>query len=219
MKKRVVGLLGGSFNPAHGGHRRISLFAMKALGLDEVWWLVSPGNPLKPAEGMGSLEARYASALRQARGSRIRVTAIERDLGTRYTAETLRKLTRRFPANRFIWLMGSDNLAQFHRWKSWRTIARTVPLAVIARPGYEGAALTGPAMTYLARYRMAASELAGTTRLPALALLRFDPDERSASAIRAADPDWAERYDSVCATPLRDQATHRPICRARAINP
>ena len=213
MKRRVVGLLGGSFNPAHGGHRRISLFAIKALGLDEVWWLVSPGNPLKSAEGMASLEARYASALRQARGSRIRVTAIERELGTRYTARTLAKITRRFPTNRFVWLMGSDNLAQFHRWKNWRTIARTVPIAIIARPGYEGAAVTGPAMTYLSRYRVPAKRLADATRLPALALLRFDPDERSASAIRATDPDWAERYDGVCRTPLHDQVTRRPICR------
>ena len=219
MQRRFVGLLGGSFNPAHGGHRRVSEFAIKALGLDEVWWLVSPGNPLKPSKDMAPVEARYASALHHARASRIRVTAIERAFGTRYTAHTLGKLTRRFPTNQFVWLMGSDNLAQFHRWMDWRGIARSVPIAVIARPGYEGAALTGPAMTYLARYRTSPGHLTRTTRLPALALLRFDPDERSATAIRAADPDWADRYAGICGTPLRDQVTHRPICPGNTINP
>src|SRR5690606_10376096 len=108
---------------------------------DEVWWLVSPGNPLKPAKGMAPLSARVKSARAAARGAPIRVTAIERELGTRYTIDTLRALKRRFPGRRFIWLMGGDNLAQFHRWKSWRGIAREMPIAVIARPGYDRAAL------------------------------------------------------------------------------
>src|SRR5690606_25554901 len=115
----ITGLLGGSFNPAHGGHRRITQFAITALALDEVWWLVSPGNPLKPKAGMAPLAARVRSAQHTARGARIRVSAIERELGTRFTIDTLRALKRRYPRRRFVWLMGADNLAQFHLWKDW----------------------------------------------------------------------------------------------------
>ena len=106
ISKRI-GLLGGSFNPAHGAHRRISLFALRSLRLDEIWWLVSPGNPLKPAEGMALLATRVRSAMAQAKRARIRVTAIERELGTRYTADTLRALTRRYPKREFVWLMSA----------------------------------------------------------------------------------------------------------------
>lgn len=207
---RSIGLLGGSFNPAHGGHRRISLFAARALGLDEVWWLVSPGNPLKSDKGMASLAARVASAREQARLAPIRVTAIERELGTRYTVDTLRALQRRYPKCRFVWLMGSDNLAQFHRWRDWRRIARTMPIAVIARPGYNGAALASPAMAWLRRYRMSAASFVnrGVWSAPALVILRFDPDDRSATAIRRDDPDWASRHGDVAP---RDQLTHQLI--------
>jgi nicotinate-nucleotide adenylyltransferase len=165
---------------------------MRALALDEAWWLVSPGNPLKPKKGMASLVARMASARAQARRAPIRVTAIERQLGSPYTVDTLRTLARRYPKRRFVWLMGSDNLAQFHRWKDWHTIARTMPIAVIARPGYDGAALASPAMAWLRRYRVSATRLrnGGKRSLPALVFLRFDPDPRSATAIRQADPDW-----------------------------
>src|SRR5687768_17184197 len=135
-----VGLLGGSFNPAHKGHRRISLAALRALDLDEIWWLVSSGNPLKPAKGMAPLPARLASARAMARRAPLRPTAIERELGTRYTVDTLAALQRRYPKRRFVWLMGGDNLAQFHRWRHWRRIARLVPIAVIGRPGYDGEA-------------------------------------------------------------------------------
>ena len=208
--RRRVGLLGGSFNPAHAGHRRISLFARDELGLDEVWWLVSPGNPLKPAAGMAPLSARFAAALRTARRAPIRVTAIERDFGTRYTIDTLRALQRRYPATEFVWLMGTDNLAQFHRWRDWRGIARTMPIAVIARPGYDKAAFASPAMAWLRRYRVSAASFKtrGRWSAPALVILRFDPDPRSATAIRRADPDWATR---VATTQLRDQVTHRRI--------
>lgn len=205
-----TGLLGGSFNPAHRGHRRISRFALEALGLDEVWWLVSPGNPLKPGAGMAPLAARVRSAQERARGAPIRVTAIERELGTRYTVDTLRALVRRFPQRRFVWLMGADNLAQFHRWKDWRAIARTLPIAVIARPGYDGAAFASPAMAWLRRFSVPASGLknAGEWRAPTLVLLRFDPDPSSATALRRADPDWALRHAG--AAP-RDAVTHRLI--------
>ncbi|MFT4028057.1 MAG: nicotinate-nucleotide adenylyltransferase, partial [Novosphingobium sp.] len=148
-----IGLLGGSFNPAHGGHRRISLFAIAALGLDEVWWLVSPGNPLKPRAGMAPLAARVASARIQARRAPIRVTALERERGTRYTVDTLRDIRHRWPKCRFVWLMGADNLGQFHRWRDWRRLARAMPIAVIARPGYDAAAVASPAMAWLRRYR------------------------------------------------------------------
>src|SRR3954469_13101886 len=108
LSARRIGLLGGSFNPAHGGHRAISLFAIRALGLDELWWLVSPGNPLKDPAGMAPLAVRLASARAQARGTPIRPTAIEAELGTRYTIDTLRALKIRYPHHNFIWLMGAD---------------------------------------------------------------------------------------------------------------
>lgn len=203
-------MLGGSFNPAHGGHRRVSLFALEALGLDEVWWLVSPGNPLKPKEGMAPLPARYASAVDQARRAPIRVTAIERELGTRYTVDTIAALQRRYPKRDFVWLMGSDNLVTFHKWKAWRRIANALPIAVIARPGYEMATVASPAAAMLRRFSLDAAQFRkrGTWSAPILVTLRFDPDARSATAIRAGTPDWASRYADV---PLRDQVTHRPI--------
>lgn len=205
-----VGLLGGSFNPAHGGHRRISLFARRALGLDEVWWLVSPGNPLKPSAGMAPLAARFGSAKLQARRAPIRVTAIERELGTRYTVDTLGALRRRYPKIDFCWLMGSDNLAQFHLWCDWRGIARSMPIAVIARPGYDGAALASPAMAWLRRYSASAASLArgDDWSAPALVILRFDPDDSSATAIRRVDPDWMMRFESPS---QRDQVTRRLV--------
>lgn len=211
----VTGLLGGSFNPAHGGHRRISLFAIEALALDEVWWLVSPGNPLKPAAGMAPLCVRVESARRQAVRAPIRVTAIERELGTRYTIDTLRALLRRYPRRRFVWLMGADNLAQFHKWKDWRAVAKLMPIAVIARPGYDSDAFASPAMAWLRRFRKPLSSLHGPERwsAPALVTLRFDPDTRSATALRQADPDWARKTGTLPgrSLPIRDAVTHRLI--------
>jgi len=193
-----IGLLGGSFNPAHKGHRAISLHAIRALELDEVWWLVSPGNPLKPAKGMAPLAARLASARRMARHAPIRPTAIEARLGTRYTVDTLRKLVRLYPRKRFVWLMGADNLGQFHQWRDWRTIAREVPIAVIARPGYDRDARASPAMGWLRRAVRPAGQAKNWTRwrLPALVLLRFRPDKTSATSLRAADPAWHRRFSS-----------------------
>lgn len=203
-------LLGGSFNPAHGAHRLITLHAIRALDLDEAWWLVSPGNPLKPQAGMAPLRARFASALDQARRAPIRVTAIEREFGTRFTVDTLRLLLRRFPKRRFVWLMGADNLAQFSRWKDWRKIAGMIPIAVIARPGYDSLAIASPAMAWLRRYRKPVASFRNRAgwSAPALIILRFDPDRRSATAIRQADPHWAGRYS---ARALRDGVTHRSI--------
>lgn len=207
----VTGLLGGSFNPAHGGHRRISLFTRDALHLDEVWWLVSPGNPLKPKAGMAPLAVRVRSAQAMARRAPIRVTAIERQLRTRFTIDTLRALKRRYPRRRFVWIMGADNLAQFHRWKGWRAVAREMPIAVVARPGYDDAAIASPAMAWLRRYRLSAAGFVNRVEwsAPALIELRFDPDPRSATTLRLADPDWASRHAG-CQnrSAPRDEVTH-----------
>ncbi|MEP7350897.1 MAG: nicotinate-nucleotide adenylyltransferase [Sphingorhabdus sp.] len=193
---KTVGLMGGSFNPAHGGHRSISLFAIQALNLDELWWLVSPGNPLKPQKDMAVLSARLASARRQARRSPIKTTAIERQLATVYTVDTLRQLKARYPKIRFVWIMGADNLLQFHHWRRWRDIARMMPIAVIARPGYDGAAVAGPAMAWFRRFVRRPDQLHHWTMwsTPALVFLRFRLDPRSATAIRRADPLWYQRY-------------------------
>jgi nicotinate-nucleotide adenylyltransferase len=208
--QRTIGLLGGSFNPAHGGHRAISLFTQQALGLDEVWWLVSPGNPMKPSDSMAPLAARVMSARKQARRAPIRVTAIERELGTRYTVDTLRKLRRRYPNCRFIWLMGEDNLAIFHEWRQWRDLARGMAIAVIARPGYNRVAHGSPAMAWLRGFVRSADQRKSWTtwRLPALVLLRFRPDPRSATLLRQTAPHWHRTYTH--ATP-RDGVTRRRI--------
>jgi nicotinate-nucleotide adenylyltransferase len=206
----ATGLLGGSFNPAHTGHRAISRFALRQLGLDEVWWLVSPGNPLKDKDDMAPLAARLASARAMAGGAPIRPTAIEQALGTRYTVDTLRKLIGRYPKRRFVWLMGADNLAQFHRWKDWRKIAHMAPIAVISRPGYNDRARTAPAMAWLRRYVRPASQSREWTewRPPAIVLLRFRPDPTSATALRREDPQWHLPFDRTVA---RDPITRRRI--------
>jgi len=209
-----IGLLGGSFNPAHRAHRRLSLAALEALGLDEIWWLVSPGNPLKSAKDMAPLAARFASALEMARHAPIRVTAIERELGTVYTAETLEALRRRFPQHDFLWLMGADNLAQFHLWRDWRSIAQTMVIAVATRPGYDASALKAPAWGWLRRFVRPAAMAKDWTlwKPPALVLLSTPPDPTSATAIRAANPDWHETATkSFQRKGLRDGVTRRPV--------
>jgi len=208
----LTGLLGGSFNPAHSGHRQISLAAIDALALDECWWMVSPGNPLKPQAGMAALPARFASAQAMARGTPIKVTAIEEELGTRYTYATLKALLARFPQRRFVWLMGADNLSQFHLWGHWRSIAKLVPIAVIGRPGYDALAQTAPAMGWLRRFVLPADQARSRTdwSLPTLVLLQLPSDPTSATAIRAAEPNWheAEAY-SFNPKSLRDDVTRR----------
>ena len=206
----LTALLGGSFNPAHSGHRRISLFAADALGVDEVWWLVSPGNPLKPAQGMAPLSVRLRSAQKQARRSIIKATAIEQTLGTRFTVDTLTQLVRRYPNRRFIWLMGADNLAQFPQWRDWRRLAQLMPIAVIARPGYDERARAARAMGWLREFVRPATQAKHWTewRTPALVQLRFRPDKSSATAIRRAQPDW---YRSFPSNPVRDPVTRRMI--------
>jgi nicotinate (nicotinamide) nucleotide adenylyltransferase/ribosome silencing factor RsfS/YbeB/iojap len=185
---RRIGLLGGSFNPAHGGHLHISRLALQRLGLDEIWWLVSPQNPLKPVAGM----APFTDRLAQARGvaaeeRRITVTGIEAELGSTYTADTLKALRRRFPRARFVWLMGGDNLVQLPYWKRWQEIFRTVPIAVFARPEAGSKPLAGPAAGRFARSRLpvAAARRLALTPPPAWVFFHTRLDPRSATRIRA----------------------------------
>ena len=191
-----IGLLGGSFNPAHRGHRRISLEAMRVLGLDEVWWVVSPGNPLKEGDAdMAPFDVRLASARRAARGARIRATDFEQREGTRYTIDTVRKLKNRHPEHRFIWLLGSDTLPNFHKWRDWRGLARELPIAVIRRPGYDSQAHAARAMGWLRRFVRPSGQANQWTEwsAPAILMLRLPPDPTSATAIRALDPNWHSR--------------------------
>ncbi len=131
-----IGLLGGSFNPAHSGHVHISRVALKRLGLDRIWWLVSPQNPLKPQAGMAPLSDRVKKARKVARDPHIFVTDIEAHLQTRFTYDTVKALQKLYPHVTFVWLMGGDNLQTFHRWQHWQQLARRIAIAVIARPGY-----------------------------------------------------------------------------------
>lgn len=186
-RPRLVGLLGGSFNPAHRGHSYISVQALERLGLDEVWWLVSPGNPLKPASELFPYEQRVAWAEREARHPRIRVSRLEERFGTRYTVDTLRRLVR-LPGFRFVWLIGADNLAQLPAWRHWRCILRMVPVAVFERAPYSYPALAGKAARAFAHARLAETEARRLVWLepPRWVFLRLRPDPTSATAIREA---------------------------------
>jgi nicotinate-nucleotide adenylyltransferase len=185
--KRRIGLLGGSFNPAHEGHRDISLAALAYLDLDEVWWMVSPQNPLKSAKGMASFAERMASAKAMADHPRIRVTDIEQKLGTRFTADTLRKLVTRFPSCRFVWLMGADNLAQIASWRDWTRIFHLTPIAVFDRPTYTIKALTSLAARRFrrSRRREAALKTLAATPAPAWVFVHHRLNPISATQIRA----------------------------------
>ena len=183
-----IGLLGGSFNPAHGGHLHISRLALSRLGLDEVWWLVSPQNPLKKDAGMAPFDERLRHAAELAAADRrIRVSDIETRLGTRYTADTIAALRRRFPKGRFVWLMGGDNLGQFPYWKRWPDIFRAVPIAVFDRPGTGSKALAGKAASRFtaARQPEAAARRLVDTPPPAWVFFHTRLDPRSATELRA----------------------------------
>ncbi|MGA9253725.1 MAG: nicotinate-nucleotide adenylyltransferase [Roseobacter sp.] len=183
----IIGLLGGSFDPAHQGHVHITREALKRFGLDRVWWLVSPGNPLKERG-----PAPMAQRLEHARGimqhPRVLVTDIEERLGTRYTAETLSRLQAIYPRVRFVWLMGADNLAQFHRWQEWQQIAQSVPLGVIARPGDRISARMSPAAKLFSEARISgrASQLLGRAEAPAWSFVNVPMLDLSSSSIRSA---------------------------------
>jgi nicotinate-nucleotide adenylyltransferase len=184
---RRIGLLGGSFNPAHEGHRYISLLALKRLRLDEVWWVLTPQNPLKNARDTAPFEERLKAANRVARHPRIRVTDIERRLGTAHTADTLALLLPRFPKCRFVWLMGADNLVQVSEWKDWRRIFRLVPIAVFSRPPYSKLALVARSARVFAENRVAESQARSipTMSSPAWVFLHTRPHAASATRIRA----------------------------------
>jgi len=187
-----IGLLGGSFNPPHAAHRAISLYAMKRLKLDRVWWLVSPGNPLKDTRGLTDLTARMTAARDVADHPRIDVNCLEAVIGTRYTHDTIAYLTRRCATLRFVWIMGADNLAQFHRWEDWQGIAEKVPIAVIDRPPQSFAALAAPAAHALGNSRIPES-LAGTLasrKPPAWVFLTGMKSSLSSTGLRNADGTW-----------------------------
>lgn len=181
-----VGLLGGSFNPAHEGHLHVTRMCLRTLGLDRVWWLVSPQNPLKPDKGMAPFDKRFASAEKMARDPRICVSDIEARLGTRYTADTLATLTGRFPQIRFVWLMGADNMIQLPRWSRWRDIVATVPIAVYPRPGFTLKARLSPAAVALRDVTLDASDAALLPSLaaPAVVFLEGPESPQSATSIR-----------------------------------
>jgi nicotinate-nucleotide adenylyltransferase len=183
-----IGLLGGSFNPAHAGHRHIIDLARQRLRLNQVWLLVSPGNPLKPQCGMAPLGERLASARAIADGRRILASAIEVAFGTRYTVDTLRRLLRQFPRARFIWLMGADILEQLPRWRRWLEIVRRIPFAVLPRSGYNHRALASQAARRLAGARrpMRSAAVLSEFAAPAWVFLCVPQHAASASAIRAS---------------------------------
>ncbi|NQV84508.1 MAG: nicotinate-nucleotide adenylyltransferase [Rhodospirillales bacterium] len=189
-----IGLLGGSFNPAHAGHLHISRLALDRLGLDEVWWLVSPQNPLKPVEGMAPLADRLAGARALIGGAGHRnmsATDIEQDLGTPYTADTLAALKRRFPNARFVWIMGADNLIEIARWNNWTAIFKTVPVAVFARPAYSFKALTSMAAKRFAGRRIYEQDAALLIdqALPAWVFMHIPLSSASATKIRDGSGD------------------------------
>ncbi|MFL5281825.1 MAG: nicotinate-nucleotide adenylyltransferase [Rhodopila sp.] len=187
-RRRIrVGLLGGSFNPAHDGHRHVAEMARKRLRLDQVWLLVSPGNPLKPRAGMAPLAKRLATARRFAYGRRVLATGIEAEFGTRYTVDTLRALQLRFPRVRFVWIMGADILTQLPKWRRWLDITGRLAFVVLPRPGYTYPALAGQAAHRLGASRRPAREatlLPG--RSPGWMFLPGPEIDLSATAIRQA---------------------------------
>ena len=187
-----IGLLGGSFNPPHVAHRAISLFAIKRLKLDRVWWLVTPGNPLKDRGDLHDLDERAEAARQMANDPRIDVSCLESVIGTRYTVDTITYLRRRASGLRFVWIMGADNLAQFHRWQNWRRIASEMPIAVIDRPPQSFRALAAPAAQALARYRVPENQAGRLADQPAPAwtFLTGMKLNLSSTGLRNPDGSW-----------------------------
>jgi nicotinate-nucleotide adenylyltransferase len=187
-----IGLLGGSFNPPHQAHRAISRFALTRLQLDRVWWLVTPGNPLKENGALHELGERMQAARDVANDPRIEVSCLESVIRTRYTIDTINTLRRRLSGPRFVWIMGADNLAQFHRWQDWRRIAAQVPMAVIDRPPQSFRALASPAAQALSRYRVPEAEAASLADLrpPAWVFLTGLKLSLSSTGLRNPDGSW-----------------------------
>lgn len=186
-----IGLLGGSFDPPHAGHVHITKEALKRFGLDRVWWLVSPGNPLK-TRGPASLERRLRAADAVMSDPRVVVSDVEDRLGTRYTSETLAALMARYPGVRFVWLMGADNLASFHHWENWQWILQNVPVGVLARPGQRISARMSPAALRFRRFRLNGREAARlcVAEAPAWCFVNVPMVDVSSTAIRARG-DWS----------------------------
>ncbi|WP_226779105.1 nicotinate-nucleotide adenylyltransferase [Oceaniglobus trochenteri] len=184
---QVVGLLGGSFDPAHEGHAHITREALKRFGLDQVWWLVSPGNPLK-SRGPATMERRLAVARQVMRHPRVQTTDLEQRIGTRYTAQTLERLMAMYPGVRFVWLMGADSLADFHRWDRWQWILSNVPVGVLARPGQRISARMSVAAARFERYRLRGREAPLLARhpTPVWCFVNIPMNPASSSAIRAS---------------------------------
>ena len=181
-----IGLLGGSFNPPHEGHALITRLALRRLALDRVWWLVTPGNPLKSLTALAALNARIEAARELDVGPRVVVTDIEAQIDSRFTYGTLRWLKRRAPGVHFVWIMGADNLGQFHLWRHWRSIADLVPIVVVDRPGSTLKAVSSPAGAALARWRAPERDATrfATMRPPALLFLHGPRSSLSSTALR-----------------------------------
>jgi nicotinate-nucleotide adenylyltransferase len=182
-----IGLLGGSFNPAHSAHVEISLTALKRLGLDQVWWIVTPGNPLKDPSKLPTVAKRVAAAKRVASHPRIAVTGFAGGKGSAYTIDLLTELKRRFPDVNFVWLMGADNLAQFHRWRSWQKIFASMPIAVLDRPGFRLKARASQAGMRFQEFHVDESDASGLARLspPAWTILTHRLSHLSSTKLRA----------------------------------
>ena len=182
-----IGLYGGSFNPAHLGHRHVSLVALKRLRLDRIWWMVTPGNPLKDRGELAAIEARVARASRVADHPRISVTDFESRIGARYTQQSLRFLVLRNPAVRFVWIMGADSLATFHRWRGFSEIAALMPIAIIDRPGFTLTAPAARAARRLAPWRIPETDAGSlaSRAAPAWVFLHGPRSTLSSTALRA----------------------------------
>ncbi|MBI5265530.1 MAG: nicotinate-nucleotide adenylyltransferase [Bradyrhizobium sp.] len=184
-----IGLLGGSFNPPHRAHRAISLYALKRLNLDRIWWLVTPGNPLKEHGRLRDLQHRLEAARAVANDPRIDVSCLESVIRTRYTIDTINYLRRRARGLRFVWIMGADNLGQFHRWQDWQRIAAQVPIAVIDRPPQSFRALASPAAQALSRYRLPEGEAGSLADRPPPAWIFLTGLKLSLSSTGLRNPD------------------------------
>lgn len=183
--RRVIGLLGGSFNPAHGGHLHISQHALKSLGLDEVWWLVSPQNPLKSKDSLAVYGQRLQSARKVASADRrIRVTDIEARYRLRFSWQTISLLKKRYPQIRFVWLMGADNLAHFHRWRRWQHILTMLPVVVFDRAPYSHTSLRSKTYLRMQRFLLKNNHINADTTAPGLLFVHLRRDPRSSSALR-----------------------------------
>ncbi|KGM49632.1 nicotinate-nucleotide adenylyltransferase [Pseudooceanicola atlanticus] len=188
---QVIGLLGGSFDPAHDGHAHITREALQLFGLDRVWWLVSPGNPLK-ARQPAPMADRIARARDVIDHPAVEITGIEAVLGTRYTAETLHRIVHLYPRTRFVWLMGADNLAQLDQWQDWRWIMENVPVGVLARPGDRISARMSKAARFYREYRLAgrSSHLLGHAETPAWCFVNVPMVSLSSTILRNRG-DWS----------------------------